>query len=81
MRKKKLDDIQVKLHNQIGTLNDTITKLENRNSDTISNCQALSNENVALKKVFLSLLQYIFSLHNIINLLCQKYLLLGFGKS
>ncbi|XP_029665609.1 uncharacterized protein LOC115237003 isoform X5 [Formica exsecta] len=50
VRKKKLDDIQVKLHNQIGTLNDTITKLENRNSDTISNCQALSNENVALKK-------------------------------
>ncbi|XP_050463284.1 testis-expressed protein 9 [Cataglyphis hispanica] len=49
-QKKKLDDIQVRLHNQIGTLNDTIAKLENRNSDTISNCQVLSNENVALKK-------------------------------
>ncbi|KMQ89683.1 testis-expressed sequence 9 protein [Lasius niger] len=50
VRNKKLDDIQVKLHNQIGTLNDTITKLENINSDTVSNCQTLGNENVALKK-------------------------------
>lgn len=50
IKNKKLDDIQVKLHNQIGTLNDTITKLENTNSDAVSNCQALSNENVSLKK-------------------------------
>lgn len=55
IKNKKLDDIQVKLHNQIGTLNDTITKLENTNSDAVSNCQALSNENVSLKKVFLYL--------------------------
>ncbi|EZA46899.1 hypothetical protein DMN91_005382 [Ooceraea biroi] len=47
---KKLDDAQAKLHNQIGTLKDTIVKLENTNSDTLTNCQALSNENVALKK-------------------------------
>ncbi|GAB1862395.1 Testis-expressed sequence 9 protein [Camponotus japonicus] len=47
---KKLDDIQIKLHNQIGTLNDTITKLENKNSDAISNCQALNSENTFLKK-------------------------------
>lgn len=50
MKNKKLDNIQVKLHNQIGTLNDTITKLENTNSDAVSNCQALSNENVSFKK-------------------------------
>lgn len=47
---KKLDNIKIKLYNQRRTLNDTITKLENRNSDTISNHQALSNENAALKK-------------------------------
>jgi len=52
---KKLDDIQIKLHNQIGTLNDTITKLENKNSDAILNCQTLNSENTSLKKVFIYL--------------------------
>lgn len=54
---KKQSDAQVKLRNQIEILNDTITKLENINSDTLSNCQALNSENVALKKVLI--LQYI----------------------
>ncbi|XP_029172382.1 dynactin, 150 kDa isoform [Nylanderia fulva] len=55
VRNKKLDDIQVKLHNQMETLNDTIAKLENINSDTVSNCQVLNNENVSLKKALESL--------------------------
>ncbi|XP_025996419.1 testis-expressed protein 9 [Solenopsis invicta] len=48
--KKKLDDTQIKLWNQIEALNDTITKLERANSDTLSDFQALSNENIVLKK-------------------------------
>ncbi|KAH0946079.1 hypothetical protein HN011_007026 [Eciton burchellii] len=47
---KKLDDAQVKSHNQIGTLNDTIIKLENTNSDMLTNYQIIKNENIALKK-------------------------------
>jgi len=54
--KKKLEDVQIKLRNQIETLNDTITKLERVNSDTLSDYQALSNENIVLKKVLLHLL-------------------------
>jgi len=50
VEKKKLDDIQVKLSNQIKMLNNTITKLESINSDTLSEYQALSNENIVLKK-------------------------------
>ncbi|KAL0106481.1 hypothetical protein PUN28_016293 [Cardiocondyla obscurior] len=48
--KKKLEGTQIKLHHQVETLNDTITKLENVNSDTLSNYQTLNNENVNLKK-------------------------------
>lgn len=47
---KKLDEIQVKLRNQIGSLNDTVTKLECTNSDALSRYQALNNENIALRK-------------------------------
>ncbi|XP_024869183.1 testis-expressed protein 9-like [Temnothorax curvispinosus] len=50
VEKKKLDDAQIKLRNQIETLNDTVTKLERVNSDTLSDYQALSNENIVLKK-------------------------------
>jgi len=53
VEKKKLDDVQTKLCNQIETLNDTITKLECVNSDTLSDYQVLSNENTVLKKVLL----------------------------
>ncbi|XP_012220862.2 testis-expressed protein 9 [Linepithema humile] len=47
---KKLEDAQVKLYNQIATLKDTITKLENIKFDALSSCQTLNNENVVLKK-------------------------------
>ncbi|XP_018350880.1 PREDICTED: uncharacterized protein PFB0145c-like isoform X2 [Trachymyrmex septentrionalis] len=50
VEKKKLDDVQVKLRNQIETLNDTITKLERINSDILSDSQILSKENIILKK-------------------------------
>ncbi|KYN11633.1 hypothetical protein ALC57_16222 [Trachymyrmex cornetzi] len=50
VEKKKLDDVQVKLRNQIETLNDTITKLERINSDILSDSQTLSKENIILKK-------------------------------
>ncbi|XP_011057952.1 PREDICTED: uncharacterized protein PFB0765w-like [Acromyrmex echinatior] len=50
VEKKKLDDVQVKLCNQIETLNDTITKLERVNSDILSDSQSLSKENIILKK-------------------------------
>ncbi|XP_011640374.1 uncharacterized protein LOC105429233 [Pogonomyrmex barbatus] len=50
VEKKKLEDIQIKLRNQTETLNDTITKLENLNSDVLSDCQVLKNENTTLKK-------------------------------
>ncbi|XP_077268820.1 testis-expressed protein 9 [Temnothorax americanus] len=50
VEKKKLDDAQIKLRNQIETLNDTVAKLERVNSDTLSDYQALSNENIVLKK-------------------------------
>jgi len=50
---KKLDDAQIKSHNQIGTLNDAIIKLENTNSDMLTNYQIIKNENIALNKVFL----------------------------
>ena len=51
MEKKKLDDVQVKLRNQIETLNDTITKLERINSDILLDSQTLNKENIILKKV------------------------------
>ncbi|XP_011874294.1 PREDICTED: testis-expressed sequence 9 protein [Vollenhovia emeryi] len=50
VERKKLDDVQVKLRSQIGTLNDTVTKLERVNSDTLLDYQALNNENIVLKK-------------------------------
>ncbi|XP_018044168.1 PREDICTED: uncharacterized protein PFB0765w-like [Atta colombica] len=50
VEKKKLDDVQVKLRNQIETLNDTITKLERINSDILSDSQTLNKENIILKK-------------------------------
>lgn len=53
VKNKKLDEIQVKLHNQIGSLNDTIVKLEGTNCDILSKYQAVNNENIVLKKVFL----------------------------
>jgi len=51
VEKKKLDDVQVKLRNQIETLNDTITKLERINSDILLDSQTLNKENIILKKV------------------------------
>ncbi|XP_036144926.1 intracellular protein transport protein USO1 isoform X1 [Monomorium pharaonis] len=50
IEKKKLNNTQIKLWNQIEVLNDTITKLEHANSDTLLDYQALSNENIVLKK-------------------------------
>ncbi|KYM94991.1 hypothetical protein ALC62_14586 [Cyphomyrmex costatus] len=50
VEKRKLDDVQIKLRNQIETLNDTITKLERINSDILSDSQTLSKENIILKK-------------------------------
>lgn len=71
---KKYNDTQVKLHNQIETLNDTITKLENINSDTLLNYQALNNENTALKKVFIfcSIMSVLKS-ENLCYYICQKF--------
>lgn len=58
VEKKKLDDIHIKLRNQIETLNDRIAKLECINSDTLSDYQVLSNENIVLKKVFFTFFCY-----------------------
>lgn len=63
MEKKKLDDGQIKLRNQIEMLNDTITKLDRVNSDTLSDYQALSNENTTLKKDINSLRKEIQTLN------------------
>lgn len=52
MENKKLDDTQVKLCSQIASLNNTIIKSENINSDTLLKYQVLKNENTMLKKVF-----------------------------
>lgn len=53
MKNKQLNEIQVKLHSQIKSLNNTIANLESTNDDMLSKYQVLTNENVALKKVFL----------------------------
>ncbi|KYQ59924.1 hypothetical protein ALC60_01019 [Trachymyrmex zeteki] len=50
VEKKKLDDVQIKLRNQIEKLNDTITKLERINADILSDSQTLNKENIILKK-------------------------------
>lgn len=58
MEKKKLDDVQIKLRNQIEKLNDTITKLERINADILSDSQTLNKENIILKKVYLHSFHY-----------------------
>ncbi|XP_032673037.1 uncharacterized protein LOC116844957 isoform X2 [Odontomachus brunneus] len=50
VKNKKLNETQVKLHSQIGSLSDTITKLQDINHDILSKYQGLSNENIVLKK-------------------------------
>lgn len=63
VEKKKLDDVQIKLCNQIETLNDTVTKLERVNSNTLSDYQALNNENIVLKRDLESLKKEIRTLN------------------
>lgn len=62
----KFGETQIKLHNQIGSLNDTIGKLEFTNNDILSKYQVLNNENIVLKKVFL----YLFIIIIYINAHC-----------